>query len=340
MRTFFCPCCSFEHPASDDPLCPICGTALLPTPQTEAGTQNNASSVVDTLAIEQIQHIGNIGGIADVMEQDRAILDRVLSMSLQTSMVSSLGASENVISQLPRFTVDDERCTVLHEIVLEVQVRTNAETTPVSRIFFETQVGAFAKLPKDSFPRELCFGDPPEGDKPFSNGADMQGRIVVLKRGIATFVAKAKRAQESGCSAVIVVQTVPVWPYTMKDSTGEAAESNLLVPVVMVRQEDGPKLQALVQKDKSSFVCGILHAQPLELNCPVCQDEYGLGSVVARLPCRHLFHDACVTAWLVKHATCPICRFELATDDGAQMPERAETQRGRARDATYLSWFS
>ncbi|KAF8011445.1 hypothetical protein BT93_J1918 [Corymbia citriodora subsp. variegata] len=44
-------------------------------------------------------------------------------------------------------------------------------------------------------------------------------------------------------------------------------------------------------------------------SCVVCLEEFKIGDKCRLLPiCRHSFHAECVDAWLLKMASCPICR--------------------------------
>ncbi len=45
--------------------------------------------------------------------------------------------------------------------------------------------------------------------------------------------------------------------------------------------------------------------------CSVCICVYQDGDTVKHLPCKHFFHDACITPWVKLHATCPLCRYDL-----------------------------
>ncbi|XP_057488242.1 uncharacterized protein LOC130774235 [Actinidia eriantha] len=49
--------------------------------------------------------------------------------------------------------------------------------------------------------------------------------------------------------------------------------------------------------------------------CAVCKDEISVEDKVTRLPCRHHYHDDCIVPWLCIRNTCPVCRYELPTDD-------------------------
>ena len=70
--------------------------------------------------------------------------------------------------------------------------------------------------------------------------------------------------------------------------------------------------------------------------CSVCRDELAAGDTVQVMPCKHVFHPPCLAPWLECNNTCPVCRFELPTDDPkyeaakARAAELAEEALGSA----------
>ncbi|KAK9271544.1 hypothetical protein L1049_001904 [Liquidambar formosana] len=67
--------------------------------------------------------------------------------------------------------------------------------------------------------------------------------------------------------------------------------------------------------------------------CAVCKDEILLEEKVKQLPCGHYYHGDCIVPWLSIRNTCPVCRYELPTDDPDY--ERRKSQRaahGLSRD--------
>ncbi|KAJ3156428.1 hypothetical protein HDU89_004210 [Geranomyces variabilis] len=63
-------------------------------------------------------------------------------------------------------------------------------------------------------------------------------------------------------------------------------------------------------------------------DCSVCQDEYTEGEAVTALPCKHLFHGACIEHWLKVNGTCPVCRHSLvsAGKEGTSEPSASTSQ--------------
>ncbi|CAD6246229.1 unnamed protein product [Miscanthus lutarioriparius] len=59
--------------------------------------------------------------------------------------------------------------------------------------------------------------------------------------------------------------------------------------------------------------------------CAVCKDGVAAGQRVKRLPCLHRYHDDCIVPWLQVRNSCPLCRYELPTDD----PEYESWKAGR-----------
>ncbi|XP_044466210.1 uncharacterized protein LOC123196303 [Mangifera indica] len=59
--------------------------------------------------------------------------------------------------------------------------------------------------------------------------------------------------------------------------------------------------------------------------CAVCKDDIGVGEKAKQLPCTHWYHGDCIIPWLGIRNTCPVCRYELPTDDPVY--ERWRNQR-------------
>lgn len=61
--------------------------------------------------------------------------------------------------------------------------------------------------------------------------------------------------------------------------------------------------------------------------CLICLGEHCIGMKASKLPCGHLFHRQCLSEWLSIHCTCPVCRFEMETDDAAYEKQRTNKMK-------------
>eukprot|EP01068_Selenidium_serpulae_P014228 Selendium_serpulae@DN6074_c0_g1_i2.p1 len=81
--------------------------------------------------------------------------------------------------------------------------------------------------------------------------------------------------------------------------------------------------------------------EPSELkgeSCVICQEPYVADETIAWLDddvtiCGHYYHTGCINAWLERHNSCPVCRYELPTEDAdyevTRMRRNEELQRRR-----------
>ncbi|XP_050213293.1 E3 ubiquitin-protein ligase CIP8 [Mercurialis annua] len=56
--------------------------------------------------------------------------------------------------------------------------------------------------------------------------------------------------------------------------------------------------------------------------CAICKDMVNVGETETKLPCGHGYHGDCIVPWLGSRNSCPVCRFELPTDDVEYEEER------------------
>ncbi|GJN07142.1 hypothetical protein PR202_ga24944 [Eleusine coracana subsp. coracana] len=75
-----------------------------------------------------------------------------------------------------------------------------------------------------------------------------------------------------------------------------------------------PAAKSIVE-NLPSVVISTNHKTNDDVTCPVCKDNMPVKAVAKQLPCAHLYHSSCILPWLSYRNTCPVCRYELPTDD-------------------------
>ncbi|XP_022857220.1 E3 ubiquitin-protein ligase SIRP1-like [Olea europaea var. sylvestris] len=51
------------------------------------------------------------------------------------------------------------------------------------------------------------------------------------------------------------------------------------------------------------------------LQCSVCLEDFEVGAEAKEMPCKHKFHTECILPWLELHSSCPVCRYQLPSDE-------------------------
>ncbi|EGZ30747.1 hypothetical protein PHYSODRAFT_295425 [Phytophthora sojae] len=64
--------------------------------------------------------------------------------------------------------------------------------------------------------------------------------------------------------------------------------------------------------------------------CPICLIEFEDGEDVRNLPCKHIFHVACIDEWLKRNTSCPMCKSNVDLDAVDITVENLSTGRGGA----------
>ncbi|CAN6238914.1 unnamed protein product [Urochloa humidicola] len=61
----------------------------------------------------------------------------------------------------------------------------------------------------------------------------------------------------------------------------------------------------------------------LQSECAICLQDFHADETLRAMPCSHAFHQNCITQWLCRKATCPLCRCQLPEE------EQEEEEDGR-----------
>ncbi|CAI9768433.1 unnamed protein product [Fraxinus pennsylvanica] len=70
------------------------------------------------------------------------------------------------------------------------------------------------------------------------------------------------------------------------------------------------------------------HDKLVDLACAICKDSIIVGTVVNQLPCFHIYHPQCILPWLSARNSCPLCRYELPTDDKDYEEKKGDGESG------------
>ncbi|KFK28180.1 hypothetical protein AALP_AA8G482600 [Arabis alpina] len=71
--------------------------------------------------------------------------------------------------------------------------------------------------------------------------------------------------------------------------------------------------------------------------CAVCKDAMVSGEIGKKLPCGHCYHGNCIVPWLGTRNSCPVCRFQLKTDDAEYEEERKKRSDSASSSSSALA---
>lgn len=83
-------------------------------------------------------------------------------------------------------------------------------------------------------------------------------------------------------------------------------------------EESGPKVPPASERVRDALPRVVVTKEDLldatNSKCSVCLEDYRPGVRATRMLCGHLFCTGCIREWLREANSCPVCRYELATD--------------------------
>jgi Ring finger domain len=123
---------------------------------------------------------------------------------------------------------------------------------------------------------------------------------------VRTILYNLQRADEAVAQRVLNIMNVLIPPAARADAVGDAVSQQELQQMQdfkrIVPDEELAKLQ----------VVSFSELQTDEKNCSICLDEFLAESQLYAIPCKHLFHKACLEDWVAENYKCPVCRGEIA----------------------------
>lgn len=345
--TFYCPTClrNYTLPAGAYSKCPI-GHILAPPESTNSRSNRNVidfASLFPSLqwSAESANNnqFGSENGIDLIREyalsNGRSMEEILQSLLTDASSQSSTPTSKEYIQSLTPQTMKEDAF-----IQLALSVNSLSRDFLPTIALFGPSLSALHGTSSDSafgtrWTYDLTYASPISG-KSLSNAQSLANCVVIMNRGVISFVEKARIAQSFGAKALLVCQTASSWPYVMSDSTNSAQD--ILIPAFMINERDAQSLSDAMDKSKevSKTLQISLRTRHREHTCIICTEDMSVGTEQLTLPCQHLFHPTCIIPWLEKCNVCPMCRYKLPTDGRTQSEnERREEDHKALHNAMF-----
>uniref|UniRef100_A0A5B7ANE0 RING-type E3 ubiquitin transferase n=1 Tax=Davidia involucrata TaxID=16924 RepID=A0A5B7ANE0_DAVIN len=70
------------------------------------------------------------------------------------------------------------------------------------------------------------------------------------------------------------------------------------------------------------ITASLLELDPIII-CAVCKDQFVIDVEAMQLPCKHMYHSDCILPWFLQHNSCPVCRFQLPTENDDSRERRS-----------------
>lgn len=338
----WCPICS-EHCLDHPSICTICGEALQDVPPRPSSHRNQTTHIVATTATGRF--VVEDGG--EIWQTPPA---EAMDPQSQQQQQNILSTSKQFMEKLDRVTIH-ENSSILHQATISITIfYEKFESNEINRESvdnvlnkdeshtFQATISEFKPHAPYKVHGELHLSLPINGTKPMSIPTTIMSKtnplsssyILYMERGQNTFYQKIQNATTLSpqISGIICSNNNSTWPYTMKDSTGQANAANNTIPIVMVKQSDGNFIRSLLQKQQQQQ-CTIVTSISADKksddcnSCIICTDLYQVNDVIIQLPrCHHYFHEKCIIHWLESHNTCPFCRIELPLENDKEEEDR------------------
>uniref|UniRef100_K3X027 RING-type E3 ubiquitin transferase n=1 Tax=Globisporangium ultimum (strain ATCC 200006 / CBS 805.95 / DAOM BR144) TaxID=431595 RepID=K3X027_GLOUD len=312
-NALFCRDCNevAQQTTDDGKRCLICGCELQDTSARPSATHSDST--------RELTHA--LGATADGATPTQDL------QALMTRLLSVVGGDlDGAVTHLGSF-VADQASTI--EVTIRVQ-DIKGEVVAVPANF-----GPCESISQ----RDVVLAEPFDGASAFANAAAMNGKVVVMERGVCTFAQKVLRAQAAGAVAAIIIQTMDVWPYTMTDSKGESA--TIAIPAFMLSAKQGHGfVEFLRARNNETVTMADITVRRDARECVICQVDMAIGMKVTRMPCQHLFHTECLHEWLKIGNSCPICRVEIPAKQSAARGTFVNQTAQQRGDFAWSDWFS